>query len=159
MDASFWALISLIIFLGIVAYMKVPGMMAKSLDERADRIRNELDEARRLREEAQQLLAEYQRKRKDAEKEAGELIAAAEHEAEGLVADARKKTEEYVERRTAMAEQKIALAEAEAVNEVRQSAVDIAVAAAQTLIADKADEKTVGAMFKSSVKELKEKLN
>lgn len=159
MDASFWALVSLIIFLGIVAYFKVPGMMAKSLDERADRIRNELDEARRLREEAQQLLAEYQRKRKDAEKEAGELIAAAEHEAEGLVADARQKTEEYVERRTAMAEQKIALAEAEAINEVRQSAVDIAVAAAQTLIAEKADEKTVGAMFKDSVKELKEKLN
>lgn len=159
MDASFWALVSLIIFLGIVAYFKVPGMMAKSLDERADRIRNELDEARRLREEAQQLLAEYQRKRKDAEKEAGELIAAAEHEAEGLVADARQKTEEYVERRTAMAEQKIALAEAEAVNEVRQSAVDIAVSAAQTLIAEKADEKAVGAMFKDSVKELKEKLN
>lgn len=159
MDATFWALIALIIFLGIVAYMKVPGMMAKSLDERADRIRNELDEARRLREEAQQLLAEYQRKRKDAEKEAGELIAAAEHEAEGLVADARQKTEEYVERRTAMAEQKIALAEAEAVNEVRQSAVDIAVAAARTLIAEKADAKAVGAMFKSSVKELKEKLN
>lgn len=159
MDASFWALVSLIIFLGIVAYFKVPGMMAKSLDERADRIRNELDEARRLREEAQQLLAEYQRKRKDAEKEAGELIAAAEHEAEGLVADARQKTEEYVERRTAMAEQKIALAEAEAVNEVRQSAVDIAVAAAQTLITEKADEKAVGAMFKDSVKELKEKLN
>jgi len=159
MDASFWALVSLIIFLGIVAYFKVPGMMAKSLDERADRIRNELDEARRLREEAQQLLAEYQRKRKDAEKEAGELIAAAEHEAEGLVADARQKTEEYVERRTAMAEQKIALAEAEAINEVRQSAVDIAVAAAQSLIAEKADEKAVGAMFKDSVKELKEKLN
>lgn len=159
MDASFWALVSLIIFLGIVAYFKVPGMMAKSLDERADRIRNELDEARRLREEAQQLLAEYQRKRKDAEKEAGELIAAAEHEAEGLVADARQKTEEYVERRTAMAEQKIALAEAEAINEVRQSAVDIAVSAAQSLIAEKADAKAVGAMFKDSVKELKEKLN
>lgn len=159
MDATFWALIALIIFLGIVAYMKVPGMMAKSLDERADRIRNELDEARRLREEAQQLLAEYQRKRKDAEKEAGELIAAAEHEAEGLVADARQKTEDYVVRRTAMAEQKIALAEAEAINEVRQSAVDIAVTAAQTLIAEKADAKAVGAMFKASVKEMKEKLN
>lgn len=159
MDATFWALIALIIFLGIVAYMKVPGMMAKSLDERAGRIRNELDEARRLREEAQQLLAEYQRKRKDAEKEAGELIAAAEHEAEGLVADARQKTEDYVVRRTAMAEQKIALAEAEAINEVRQSAVDIAVTAAQTLIAEKADAKAVGAMFKASVKEMKEKLN
>ena len=85
MDAAFWALVALVIFLGIVIYLKVPGMINKSLDERAERIRNELDEARRLREEAQQLLAEYQRKRKDAEKEAGELIAAAEHEAAGLV--------------------------------------------------------------------------
>lgn len=159
MDATFWALIGLVIFLGIVAYMKVPAMIAKSLDERAGRIRGELDEARRLREEAQQLLAEYQRKRKDAEKEAGELIAAAEHEAEGLVADARQKTEDFVQRRAAMAEQKIALAEVEAINEVRQSAIDIAVAAAETLIAEKADAKAVGTMFKASVAELKEKLN
>ena len=159
MDATFWALVGLIIFLGIVIYLKVPGMLTKSLDERADRIRDELDEARRLREEAQQLLAEYQRKRKDAEKEASELIAAAEHEASGLVAEAKKKTEEYVKRRTAMAEQKISLAEAEAVKEVRQSAVDIAVSAAEKLIAEKADEKVTGEMFESSIAELKERLN
>ncbi|MEX3007895.1 F0F1 ATP synthase subunit B [Hoeflea sp. TYP-13] len=159
MDATFWAFVSLILFLGLIAYLKVPGMLTKSLDERADKIRNELDEARRLREEAQQLLAEYQRKRKDAEKEAGELIAAAEHEAAGLVAEARQKTEEYVTRRTAMAEQKIALAEAEAVNEVRRSAVDIAVSAAETLITEKADAKTAGELFDSSVAELKERLN
>ena len=159
MDATFWALISLVIFLGIIAYMKVPGMIAKSLDTRADRIRNELDEARRLREEAQQLLAEYQRKRKDAEKEASELIAAAEHEAAGLVADARQKIEDYVQRRTAMAEQKIALAESEAVNEVRRQAIDIAVAAAETLISEKVDDEKAGALFSESVKELKAKLN
>lgn len=159
MDASFWALVSLILFLALLAYLKVPGMLTKSLDDRADKIRGELDEARRLREEAQQLLAEYQRKRKDAEKEASEVIAAAEHEAAGLVADARQKTDDYVKRRTAMAEQKIALAEAEAINEVRQSAVDIAVSAAQTIIAEKADEKTTGELFKSSVAELKERLN
>lgn len=159
MDATFWAFISLIIFLGLIAYLKVPGMLTKSLDERAEKIRNELDEARRLREEAQQLLAEYQRKRKDAEKEAGELIAAAEHEASGLVAEARQKTEEYVKRRTAMAEQKIALAEADAVNEVRRSAIDIAVSAAETLIAEKADAKKIGELFDSSVAELKERLN
>ena len=158
MDAS-WALVSLILFLALLAYLKVPGMLTKSLDDRADKIRGELDEARRLREEAQQLLAEYQRKRKDAEKEASEVIAAAEHEAAGLVADARQKTDDYVKRRTAMAEQKIALAEAEAINEVRQSAVDIAVSAAQTIIAEKADEKTTGELFKSSVAELKERLN
>ncbi len=159
MDATFWALIALILFIALIVYVKVPGTIAKSLDDRADKIRNELDEARRLREEAQQLLAEYQRKRKDAEKEASELIAAAEHEALGLVAEARQKTEEYVERRAAMAEQKIALAETEAVNEVRQSAVDIAVSAARTLITEKADAKAVDGLFKSSVAELKERLN
>ena len=159
MDATFWALISLIIFMGIIFYMKVPGMIAGSLDTRADRIRNELDEARRLREEAQQLLAEYQRKRKDAEKEASELIAAAEHEAAGLVAEARQKTGDYVQRRTAIAEQKIALAESEAVNEVRRQAIDIAVGAAETLIADKVDDKKAGSLFTQSVKELKAKLN
>jgi len=159
MDATFWSLVSLIIFLALIAYLKVPGMMARSLDDRADKIRNELDEARRLREEAQQLLAEYQRKRKDAEKEASELIAAAEHEASGLVAEAKQKTEDYVKRRAAMAEQKIALAEAEAINEVRQSAIDIAVSAAEKLITEKADEKLTGEMFERSVAELKERLN
>ncbi len=70
MDATFWATVALVIFLGIMIYVKVPGMITKSLDDRADRIRDELEQARRLREEAQELLAEYQRKRKEAEKEA-----------------------------------------------------------------------------------------
>ncbi|MEM6463155.1 MAG: F0F1 ATP synthase subunit B [Pseudomonadota bacterium] len=159
MDATFWTLVSLIIFLGLLAYLKVPGMITNALDNRAGKIRNELDEARRLREEAQQLLAEYQRKRKDAEKEASELIAAAEHEASGLIAEARQKTADYVKRRTAMAEQKIGLAETEAINEVRQSAIDIAVVAAESLIAEKADAKTAGELFDSSVAELKDRLN
>ena len=93
--ATFWALIALVIFLGIVLYVKAPAMVTKSLDERADRIRNELEEARKLREEAQQVLAEYQRKRKEAEQEASEMVEAAKHEAEVLVADAKRKTEEY----------------------------------------------------------------
>ena len=117
--ATFWALVALVIFLGVVVYIKVPGMIAKALDARADKIRNELDEARRLREEAQQLLAEYQQKRKEAEKEAADIVAAAKREADMLVGEAHKKTEDYVARRTALAEQKIAQAERDAVNEVR----------------------------------------
>ena len=159
MDATFWAFVALIIFLGIVFYMKVPGMMAKSLDERANKIRNELDEARRLREEAQQLLAEYQRKRKEAEQEAGDIVAAAKREADQLVVEAQKKTEEYVARRTALAEQKIGQAERDAVNEVRASAVDIAVEAARKLLGDKVDAKTGAELFKSSLQEVKAKLN
>lgn len=92
--ATLWATIGLILFGAVVVYLKVPGMLGKSLDERAGKIRNELEEARRLREEAQQLLAEYQRKRKEAEKEAADIVTAAKNEAGMLVEDARRKTEE-----------------------------------------------------------------
>lgn len=159
MDASFWALVGLIIFLGIMAYIKVPAMMAGALDKRADQIRNELEQAKKLREEAQQLLAEYQRKRKEAEAEAASILSAAEKEAAILREEAKAKTEEYVSRRTAMAEQKIQQAEADAINEVRASAVDLAVAAAQKLIGDKVDSKANNALFKASLNDLKTRLN
>lgn len=159
MDATFWALIGLIIFLAIVVYLKVPGMVARSLDERAARISNELDEARNLREEAQQLLAEYHRKRKEAEKDASDIIAAAGREAKALVEDAKQKTEEYVVRRNKLAEQKIASAEAEAINEVRASAVELAIAAATRIVADKVDTKTAGVLFKDSLAEVKTRMN
>jgi F-type H+-transporting ATPase subunit b len=113
-DATFFAFVGFVIFLAIVVYMKVPGMMAKSLDDRADQIRNELAEAKRLREEAQHLLAEYQRKRKEAEAEAAHIVAAAEREAEMLTAEAKRKTEEFVANRTALSEQKIKQAESDA---------------------------------------------
>jgi F-type H+-transporting ATPase subunit b len=157
--ATVWATVALVLFLALIAYIKVPGMIARSLDERAGRIRNELEEARRLREEAQQLLAEYQRKRREAEKEAADIVAAAKREAESLVAEGHRKTEEYVARRTTMAEQKIAQAEREAVNEVRGSAVDIAVEAARRLLADRVDAKADAEMFKASLGEVKAKLN
>lgn len=159
MDATFWATAALFIFLGVVIYLKVPGMIGKGLDARADKIRAELEEAKRLREEAQQLLAEYQRKRKEAEKEAADIVASAKHEAEILAAEARQKTEEYVARRTALAEQKIGQAEREAVNEVRASAVDIAITAAQTLLAGKVDGKLGADLFASSLRDVKSKLN
>ena len=134
-------------------------MIAKSLDGRAARIAGELEEARRLREEAQQLLAEYQRKRKEAEKEAEDIVAAAKREADQLVAEAKKRTEDYVLRRTALAEQKIKQAERDAVNEVRSSAVDLAVAAAGKLLSGKVDSKTSNELFKASVADVRSKLN
>ncbi|MDA4630026.1 ATP F0F1 synthase subunit B, partial [Escherichia coli] len=103
--------IVLVIFLALMVYLKVPGVVGKSLDGRAERIRDELEEARRLREEAQSLLAEYQRKRKEAEKEAGEIVAAAQREAHAIIEETKQKTEEYVARRNKLAEQKIAQAE------------------------------------------------
>lgn len=159
MDATFWATVAFLIFLAIVFYMKVPGAISKSLDARADRIRTELEDARKLREEAQQLLAEYQRKRKEAEKDAADIVDAAKREADLLVADARKKTEDYVTRRTALAEQKIGQAERDAVNEVRSAAVDIAVEAARKLLADKVGSAGSAEFFKASLQEVKSKLN
>lgn len=159
MDATFWATVALVIFLAIVVYLKVPGMIAGQLDKRADKIRNELEEARKLREEAQQLLAEYQRKRKESEAEAASIVDAAKREAKVLAAEAKAKTEEYVTRRTAFAEQKIAQAERDAIAEVRGRAVDIAIEAARKVLGDKVDAKAAGQLFQSSIEAVKTKLN
>lgn len=157
--ATLWATVALLLFLALVAYLKVPGMIGKSLDARADKIRAELDEARRLREEAQQLLGEYQKKRKEAEKEASDMVEAARRDAAQLIADAKQKTEDYVARRTAFAEQKIGQAEREAINEVRANAVDLAVEAARAVLATKVDAKLGAELVKASVQDVRTKLN
>ncbi len=159
MDATAWATVGLVIFLGIIVYLKVPGMVTRSLDERAKRISNELDEARRLREEAQQLLAEYQRKRKEAEQEAEAIVEAAKREAETLVREGRARTEDYITRRNAMAEQKIGQAERDAVNEVRARAVDIAIAATAKVLADKVDSSVEAELFRKSLEDVRTRMN
>ncbi|MBY5784111.1 F0F1 ATP synthase subunit B [Rhizobium leguminosarum] len=158
-DATFFAFVGLVLFLALVVYLKVPGMMARSLDDRADQIRNELAEAKRLREEAQHLLAEYQRKRKEAEAEAAHIVAAAEREAEMLTAEAKKKTEEFVANRTALSEQKIKQAEVEAMKAVRSAAVDLAIAAAETVLTKRADTKIQSELFGNAVGQVKTRLN
>lgn len=159
MDASFFALVGLIIFIAIIAYLKVPGMIAKALDDRAGAIANQLAEAKSLREEAQKLLAEYQQKRKDAEKEAEDIVAAAKRDADAIAEEARVKTVDYVKRREAMAAQKIAQAESDAINDVKSKAVEIAIAASTKLLGGGMDAKAAGDMFKSSLIEIKSKLN
>ncbi|MBB4064350.1 F0F1 ATP synthase subunit B [Gellertiella hungarica] len=158
-DATFFAFVGLVIFLALVVYLKVPGMVAKSLDARADQIRNDLSEAKRLREEAQQLLAEYQRKRKEAEADAAKIVAAAEREAEMIAAEAKQKTEEFVARRNALSEQKIKQAETDAVNAVRAAAVDLAIAAAEKVLASRADANVQADLFNQAVGEVKTRLN
>jgi F-type H+-transporting ATPase subunit b len=146
--ATVWATIALVIFIALCIYLKVPGMVSGALDKRAERIRNELEEAKRLREEAQALLAEYQKKRKEAEQEAAEIVEIAKREAVALADEAKRKTEDYVARRTTMAEQKIAQAERDAVSEVRARAVDLAVEAARKVLGDKTDSKADADLFK-----------
>lgn len=136
MTNSFWALVALILFFAVLAYYQVPARIKKSLHNRAERIAQELEEARRLREEAQQILAECQKKRFAAEQEAAEIIASAHRQAELVCADIQQKTEDYIQRRSKAAEQRIARAEGEAVALIRAAAVDKAVAAAGKIMAE-----------------------
>ena len=159
MDATFWSLVALVVFIGVLIYLKVPGMITNALDQRSSNIRNELEEARKLREEAQALLADYQTRRKQAEVEAEEIVAAAKHEAAIIAQDAERKTADFIQRRTALASQKIEQAEASAVAEVRAAAIDVAVAAAEKLIEGKMTAATANGLIDKSIAEVKTKMN
>ena len=158
-EAPFWALVALIIFFAIVIYMKVPKAIAASLDKRSAGIKNELDEAHRLREEAEALLAQYQRKAKEAEAEAAGIIEQAKREADALAGEARQRMEDYVTSRTKMAEQKIAQAEAQAVQEVRALSADVAIEAAQRILAAKTKGEAGASLIDKSIADVKAKLH
>jgi F-type H+-transporting ATPase subunit b len=133
-EAEFWVAVAFVLFIGVLGYFGVHKLVLSSVDQRRDKIKAELDEARRLKEEARALLAEYQRKQHEAEEEAAGIIAGAKAEAERMVIEANAKMEEFVARRTKMAETKIAQAEAQAVSDVRAAAADAAVAAAEKVL-------------------------
>jgi F-type H+-transporting ATPase subunit b len=154
-----WVAIGFVIFLGILVYVGVPGMLTKALDDRAKRVQAELDEARRLKDEAQKLLAEYQSKQKKAEAEAAGIIEGAKAEAERIAAEAKGKMEEFVARRTKMAETKIAQAEAQAVADVRAAAADAAVAAAEKILTDTVKGKVADDLIARGIGDVKSKLN
>lgn len=158
-NPEFWVLIAFLIFAGMIVYAKVPELIGKSLDNRAEAIRKELDEAQRLRKEAEQLLADYQRKGREAEAEAKSIIESANREAAAMAAEAKKSLAESIDRRTKQAEEKIARAEAQAVSEVRATAVDVAVAAAEKILAGKATGATGAGLIDDSIRALKSKLN
>lgn len=155
----FWVLVAFLAFVAIVLYYRVPAAIAKMLDERADGIRKELDEARKLREDAQALLADYQRKAREAETEAQTIIDQAKREAEALAADSRKALVESLERRSKIAEEKIARAETQALSEVRAAAVETAVTAAQELLKTRAGGAVGESLISQSISDLKGKLN
>ena len=157
-NPEFWVLISFIGFIAMMMYFGVPGMIGKALDARADAIRKELDDARKLREEAQQLLADNQKKSKEAEDEAKSIIDSARREAEALAAETRKSLAEQVARRSKMAEEKIARAEAQALSEVRGSAIDAAMAAAEKILAGRL-QGSGDTLIKQSLADIKGKLN
>jgi len=158
-EAEFWVAVGFFIFLGVLIYFGVPKLMIAALDQRRDRIKAELDAARRLHEEAQALLAEYQRKRREADGEAAAIIAGAEAEAERIAAEARTKMEEFVARRTAMAQAKIAQAEAQALADVRAAAADAAVTAAEKILTQSAKGKVADDLLEQGIRDVRAKLN
>ena len=154
-----WVAVAFLIFIGGLAYIGVPKLIAKSLDDRAARIKTELDEARRLKEEAAALLAEYQQKRAAAETEAQTIIAGARDEAGRMAAEAKAKIEEFIVRRTKMAEAKIAQAEAQAAADVRAAAADAAVAAAEKILSAEAKGALAGELIAKGIEDVRKKLN
>jgi F-type H+-transporting ATPase subunit b len=157
--AEFWVGIAFIAFLLVLLYYKVPALIAKALDERAAAIRKELDEARRLREEAQALLADYQRKHRNAGQEAEAIVEQARREAEAFAGETRKALAESVDRRRRQAEERIARAEAQAVEDVRGAAVDMAIATAEKILREKAAGSSGAALIDESIRTLKTRLN
>jgi len=155
MDTTFWVAVAFVLFVALLIYFAVPRKIIAALDKRAENIQQELSEARRLREEAQSILADYQRKQRDAEAEAKDIIAQAEREAQAYAQETRRQFDEMLERRMRMADEKIARAESDAVAEVRSRAVDASVDAAEQIIAGKVDDEKARALINQSVEQLK----
>lgn len=158
MTPEFWVGVAFLGFIGLLLWKKVPAMAAGSLDARADSIRKELEDARKLKQEAQALLADYERRRKEADKEADAIIQQAKTEAKALAAETQASLKESLERRTKLAEDKIARAEAQATAEVRTAAIDAAIAAAEKLIGAKLNGAAADGLIEQSIRELKGRL-
>jgi F-type H+-transporting ATPase subunit b len=158
-DTSFWTFAGLLVFFFVIWRAGAFKAIGKSLDDRAEKIRTELDEARRLREEAQELLASYKRKQAEAAEEAKKTIRQAKADAELMREEAKREIAERVERRTAIAEARIAQAEAAAANEVKALAADLAVEAAKDLLSNKLSKTQRNALVKADIASVKDRLN
>jgi F-type H+-transporting ATPase subunit b len=159
LDAEFWVAVAFVVFLGGLIYLGVHEMALKYIDQRRDKIKAELDEARRLKEEAQALLAQYQRKQREAEQEAAAILAGATAEAGRMLAEAKAKMEEFVARRSKMAEAKIAQAEAQALADVRAAAAEAAVGAAERILTQTVKGEVADRLVVKGIDDVKAKLN
>jgi len=155
LEAETWVAIAFLTFIGVLAYLGVHRRVIEALNQRRARISAELDEARRLKDEASALLAAYQSKQHETAREADQIIADARAEAERLASEAKIKMENFVARRAKLAEAKIARAETQAVADIRAVAVDVAVAAAEKLLRKSTKRAPTSALISGSVKRLK----
>ena len=158
-EPEFWVAVAFAILMGVFVWLGVHRTVLKALDHRAERIKAELDDARRLKEEAAKVLAEYKARHASAEREAQEIVTNARAEAERIAAEARSKMEDFVARRTKTAESKIALAEAQALADVRAAAVEAAVAAASTVLSQSVKGNVADDLLAKGIAEVRQKLN
>ncbi|ABS67220.1 H+transporting two-sector ATPase B/B' subunit [Xanthobacter versatilis] len=157
--AELWVAVAFLLFVGILIYVGAHRAIGSALDSRGQRIAAELEEARRLKEEAQKLVAEFKRKQREAEAEAESIVTAAKAEAERLASEAKAKLEDFVTRRTKMAEDKIAQAELQAVADVKAIAADAAAKAAEVLLGSAARGDVGDRLISNAIGEVKTKLN
>ena len=158
-NTDFIVTLSFLIFVGVLVYFKVPGMLGGMLDKRAAQIRSELEEARALREEAQAVLASYERKQEDVKGQAERIVAHAKEEAAEAAELAKAELQRSIERRLKAAEDQIASAEASALKEVKDKAAQIAVAAAGDVIAKSMTAKDAGALIDDAIATVDAKLH
>ncbi|HEY0220138.1 MAG TPA: ATP F0F1 synthase subunit B [Afipia sp.] len=158
-EAEFWVAVAFVILICVFGYFGVHRVILSALDNRGERIRKELDDARRLKEEAQRLVAEYRSRRESAEQEAQDIVASAKAEAERIAVEAKAKMDDFVARRTKSAENKIAMAEQQAVADVRAAAADAAIAAATSVLSQTVKGSLAEGLLDKSIKDVREKLN
>jgi F-type H+-transporting ATPase subunit b len=159
MEPEFWVGVGFVLVIGLLVWKGIPGMVGKMLDQRSAVIAAELNEAKRLHDEAVALLADYKQKSASAESEAQSIITDARAEAERFAVESRASLKTQIERRAQAAQDKIAQAEAAAMNEIRALAANAAASAAERLIAARMDEKHAATLIESSIKDLGGKLN
>ena len=158
-DPTFWVFVAFIGFIGVLVYFRVPGMVTRGLDARAKKIRADLDEADALLEEAQGLLASYQKKQREAADEAQEIKARAKEEAERILENGRARLEDALQRREKLAMDRIVQAEASALDEIRIRTVDIALDATRDLLASNLSDDKASAMLDDAIERLPRHLN
>lgn len=158
-NTNFIVLLAFLLFIAILIYFKVPGMLGGMLDKRAEGIRSELDEARAIREEAQTLLASYERKQQEVKDQADRIIDHAKEEARLAAEAAKKDLEASIVRRMTAAEDQIASAQASAVKEVRDRAAAVAIAAAREVVAKQMTQDEANRLINDSISQVGAKLH
>jgi F-type H+-transporting ATPase subunit b len=158
-EAEFWVFVAFVILMGVFGYFGVHRTILSALDHRRDRIQKELDDARRLKDEAAKLVEEYRSRRASAEREAQEIVTNAKAEAERIATEAKVKMEEFVARRTKTAETKIAQAESQAIADVRAAAAEAAVSAAAVVMGQSVKGSVADELISKGINDVRSKLN